>query len=98
MAKAATAADGITPLHYGDSDSNTATFLVETLWNAESTNLFFNPAPYDWFYTPHSLPQVKVKVDGVLGACEYSATTSCDYKREAGTPKLTGTTSPTPFT
>lgn len=50
------------------------------------------------FYTPHATPQVKVAVDGLLGACEYSDTTSCEYSRAAGTPQLTGTTSVDPFT
>lgn len=42
---------------------------------------------------------MKVTRDGKLGACGvFTAGTECDYKREATTPKYTGTTSVADFT
>ena len=85
-------------LHYAGDTTKTPTYAVDVLWDGAEDHLFFNPAPYDWFYTPHAVPQIKVLVDGKLGACEHSATTNCNYARAAGTPKYTGVTSADPFT
>ena len=52
----ATASDTVTTLHYGGATSNLPTYTIETLWDAAQDHLFFNPAPYDWFYTPHAVP------------------------------------------
>ena len=77
-------------MYYGGVTSNTPTFTVSTEWDAAQDHLFFNPAPYEWFYTAESEPQVTVTVDGKLGACKPGV--SCSYKRVSATPRVSSAT------
>ena len=51
-------------------DIPNAQFYSETLLDY-STNIFLYPAPYNLFYTVSEKPQLTVKVDGHLGACNF---------------------------
>ena len=55
-----TGSDNVNELHYAGDTTKTPTYAVDVLWDGVEDHLFFNPAPYDWFYTPHAVPQIKV--------------------------------------
>ena len=40
-----------------------------------SDNLWLDPLPYEYLFTAHTSPQIKVKVKGVPGVCNGN----CDY-------------------
>ena len=82
---------------YGDYGSRTPIFDQETI-QPFSNDLFFFPAPYEFFYTPHEKPQVQVTVDTHLGACDWTAETTCDYEFVDETPEITSISSTSPFT
>ena len=63
-----------------------AEFKVETLLDY-SPNMFLYPAPYSLFHTIHTSPQLTVKVDGQLGACNYAKAPQDDCDMEVDTPR-----------
>ena len=76
-------------MSFGGVASNLPTFTQSTEWDAAQDHLFFNPAPYEWFYTAETEPQVTVTVDGKLGACKPGV--NCNYKRVSATPRVSST-------
>ena len=59
-------------MSYGKNGAKTPTFASETI-QPFSDDLFFFPAPYEFFFTPHEKPQVQVTVDSHLGACDWTS-------------------------
>ena len=84
-------------MSYGNKGSKTPTFAQETI-QPFSDDLFFFPAPYEFFYTPHEKPQVQVSVDSHLGACDWTVETTCDYEFVDESPEITSISSTSPFT
>ena len=61
--------------------------LKSTTLTPYSTNLFYDPIPFEWLYTNESTPQVIVTIDGQIAIC---ASLQCGYTYTGTPPLITG--------